>query len=124
MRRWVKLSMFLSSFSPLFFILVMQNINYSYIAKVHVSIKTLEFSHWDNFHLLFMNYSLSIILLMLSILPNIILLLLFRRSRHKVAWSIQVSSVSSKNGDLLNYIVAYILPFFAFKTDDPIEPSS
>jgi hypothetical protein len=83
--------LFLSSYIPLFIILLLKNIN---------------------------NFSLSLILILISVSP----LFVIRRYisvplKREANDTINISRVSYKGSEVLNYIVSYIIPFISFNSD-------
>ena len=83
--------LFLSSYIPLFIILLLKNIN---------------------------NLSLSLILILISVAP----LFVIRRYisvplKREANEPINVSRISYKGSEVLNYIVSYIIPFISFNSD-------
>lgn len=83
--------LFLSSYIPLFIILLLKNIN---------------------------NIRLSLILVLISILP----LFVIRRYiniplKREANDTINISKISYKGSEVLNYIVSYIIPFISFNSD-------
>lgn len=83
--------LFLSSYAPLFIILLLKNIN---------------------------NIWMSLVLIAISIIP----LFVIRRYisiplKHEANDIINISKISGKGSEVLNYIVCYIVPFISFNSD-------
>lgn len=83
--------LFLSSYAPLFIILLLKNIN---------------------------NIWMSLVLISISIIP----LFVIRRYisiplKHEANDIINISKISCKGSEVLNYIVCYIVPFISFNSD-------
>jgi hypothetical protein len=109
MRTWVKMTLFFSSFSPLFFIVFIQNIKFEDFLKI--TFKLFQFSQ------IFQSNSIAILMLILFLLPNVVLFFLISRCKQFSPERKQISQVTYKNSDILNYIATYLIPFFSFKTD-------
>lgn len=93
MKKWVKIFLFISSYTPLFAILILKNI------------KCLN------------NRKVIILLILFSsfiILSNMILFYIL--NNHIIApKQLKITKVISKNDETLNYIVSYIIPFIGFE---------
>ncbi|GAB6491932.1 TPA: hypothetical protein QC364_000995 [Bacillus cereus] len=106
MRGWVKLTLFFSSFSPLFFIIFIQNINFEKVNKENF-----------NIDILFQSKYIAIAMCILFVIPNLMLMLLFFRCKKRTPHNRVINIISHKNNDVLNYIATYLIPFFSFKTN-------
>ncbi|MBB6447994.1 hypothetical protein [Bacillus benzoevorans] len=104
MRNWLKVILFLSSYSPLFLIIVLLNLKLNEISKVK------DILPQDKFWLI-------IIMLILFILPNLILFSLIKRVRSFQPIREKTNTFVNKNGDVMNYIVTYLIPFLSFNFD-------
>jgi len=114
MRAWVKATLFFSSLSPLFVILLVQIIDFDYIQKLHW---TGKWSDLDFLTKIFTQPIIAIVFLGLSIFPNALLFGMMSYFKSKSPYQATVIKVTSKNGDVLNYIATYLIPFVSFKTD-------
>ena len=101
MKKWVKISLFLNSYLPLFIMIIIKN----YLPLSESSKKPCYFIF-------------PIILIMLIIIPIIVLIYLFRVNQTMQPVTIQLDKVVLKNADVLNYIVAYLIPFLGFNFKD------
>lgn len=104
MRNWLKLILFLSSYSPLFLIIAILNIKLNDIDKIKDIIP--QDKMW-----------LVIIMLSLFILPNGILFYLIKRVRSFQPIKEKTNTFVNKNSDVMNYIVTYLIPFLSFSFD-------
>ena len=104
MRIWLKLILFLSSYSPLFLIIAILNIKLNEIEKAKDVVP--DDKLW-----------LVITMLALFILPNIILFYLIRRVRSFQPIREKTNTFTNKNSDVMNYIVTYLIPFLSFNFD-------
>jgi hypothetical protein len=104
MRSWLKLVLFLSSYSPLFLIIAILNVKLNDIYKVKDIIP--QDKIW-----------LVIVMLALFILPNAILFYLIKRVRFFQPIKEKTNSFINKNSDVMNYIVTYLIPFLSFNFD-------
>ena len=82
-----RLVLFLSSYAPLFLILALRS--------------------WAD------NYRVALGLAGLAVLSVIVLLAFLRQARTLAADKVSISSVISRDGDAMSYIVTYLLPFLA-----------
>ncbi|GIP43197.1 hypothetical protein J45TS6_16560 [Paenibacillus sp. J45TS6] len=114
MRAWVKATLFFSSLSPLFFILLVQMIDFEYIKKLYW---TGKFSDWDFIAKIFTQPYIALAFLVLIILPNALLFCMMYYFKTHAPVQATITKVASKNGDVLNYIATYLIPFVSFKTD-------
>lgn len=114
MRAWVKATLFFSSLSPLFFILLVQMIDFEFIKKLHW---TGKFSDWDFLAKIFTQPFIALAFLVLVILPNALLFCMMSYFKTHAPVQATITKVASKNGDVLNYIATYLIPFVSFKTD-------
>ncbi|PLS01933.1 hypothetical protein [Neobacillus cucumis] len=104
MRNWLKLILFLSSYSPLFLIIAILNLKLNGVENAKDIIPNDKF--W-----------LVIIMLALFIMPNIILFSLIKRVRSFQPINEKTNTFINKNSDVLNYIVTYLIPFLSFNFD-------
>jgi len=109
MRNWVKTTLFFSSFSPLFFIIFIQNIKFEDFSKI--TIKSFQFTQ------IFQSNFIAVLMLVLFLIPNVVLIFLISRCKRFTPERKQINQVAYKNSDILNYIATYLIPFFSFKTD-------
>lgn len=107
MRTWVKAVLFLSSVSPMFFILFIQNFNFDRILKIENAKPTL----------FLIQPTLAWTFLGFVIVPNIILFAILLRSKGNIPSNCTVTSINTKSSDVLNYIATYVIPLLSFKTD-------
>lgn len=63
-------------------------------------------------------------LAIVSVLSVIVLFVFLRSAQKLSAGKVSVSSVVSRDGDVMSYIVTYLLPFLAVKLDDPTDVAS
>ncbi len=114
MRAWVKAMLFFSSLSPLFVILLVEMIDFNFI-------NTLKWTgKWDDLDFIlkmFIQPFLAIIFIVLSIIPNVFLFCMMTYFKSKSPHQAIVTKITLKNGDVLNYIATYLIPFVSFKTD-------
>ncbi|MCP2241261.1 hypothetical protein [Thermoanaerobacterium thermosaccharolyticum] len=93
MKKWVKIFLFISSYTPLFAILILKNIKCLNNRKVIILI------------ILFSSF---------IILSNMILFYIL--NNHIIApKQLKIKKVTPKNNETLNYIVSYIIPFIGFE---------
>mgnify|MGYP005829538777 FL=1 len=104
MRNWLKIILFLSSYSPLFLIIAILNIKLDNIE--HVKDIVPQDKLW-----------LILTMLVLFILPNIILFALIKRVRMFQPILEKTNAIVNKNSDVMNYIVTYLIPFLSFNFD-------
>jgi hypothetical protein len=107
MRAWVKAVLFLSSISPMFFILFVQNFNFASFmgtGKAHTSIFLIE-------------PAVVWCFIGLSILPNLVLFIILNKSKRAVPINATITSIETRSGDVLNYMATYVIPLISFKTD-------
>ncbi|ARK31355.1 hypothetical protein [Halalkalibacter krulwichiae] len=104
MRNWLKLILFLSSYSPLFLIIAILNVNLNDIHKVKDIIP--QDKIW-----------LVAVMLALFILPNAILFYLIKRVKLFQPIREKTNTFINKNSDVMNYIVTYLIPFLSFNFD-------
>jgi drug/metabolite transporter (DMT)-like permease len=94
----IRLILFLSSYAPLFLIIAMRG--------------------WrDSKHL-------AIGIAVVAVLSVIVLFIFLRSAQRLSAGKISISSVISRDGDAMSYIVTYLLPFLAVKLNDPTDAIS
>lgn len=87
-----RLILFLSSYAPLFLIIAMRG--------------------WrDSTHL-------AVALTIVAVLSVVVLFVFLRTVRKLSASKVSISSVISRDGDAMSYIVTYLLPFLAVKLND------
>ncbi|MGY6212299.1 anti-phage protein KwaA [Cytobacillus firmus] len=104
MRNWLKIILFLSSYSPLFLIIAILHIKLNDIERVKDIIP--QDKQW-----------LIILMLVMFILPNAILFYLINRVRSFQPIREKTNSFVNKNSDVMNYIVTYLIPFLSFDFD-------
>jgi len=104
MRHWLKLILFFSSYSPLFLIIALLNIE---LDKVN-TIKDIMPS--DKLWLIITMFALFIV-------PNIILFALIKRVKSFQPMKEHINTFINKNSDVMNYIVTYLIPFLSFNFD-------
>jgi hypothetical protein len=93
-----RLMLFLSSYAPLFMIIAMRA--------------------WND------NRRVAIGCLATSALSLLVLFLFLRAAQSIAASKISIASVKSRDGDVMSYIVTYLLPFLAVKLGDPKDVMS
>lgn len=93
-----RLILFLSSYSPLFVIIAMRG--------------------WHD------SRRIAIGLAIVAVLSIIILFVFLHVVRKISPGKVSISSVVSRDGDVMSYIVTYLLPFLAIKLDDPTDIAS
>lgn len=104
MRKRIRICLFFSSFSPMYLIMLIQNIKFNQVLSS-------SYTEW------FQNFYVAQIFLLFSTFPNVVLFLSMWYSRRKHPRIIEVNSATIKNSDVLNYIATYMIPFFSFKQD-------
>jgi hypothetical protein len=90
-----RLILFLSSYAPLFLIIAVRG--------------------WKD------SRSLAIGLAVAAVLSVVILFVFLRMAQNLAPGKVAVSSVISRDGDAMSYIVTYLLPFLAVKLNDPTD---
>jgi len=90
-----RLILFLSSYAPLFLIITMRG--------------------WRD------NRLLAVVLAVTAVLSVVVLFVFLRTAQKLSADKVSVSSVISRDGDAMSYIVTYLLPFLAVKLNDPTD---
>ncbi len=116
MRRLVKWLLFGSSYTPLFIILLLRDIevNRLYFPK-----------GWGDVIILFSEFFktpwFSYTLLVLVFLSNLTLILLLKDSRRVQPKIHVVRKAATRNSEALNYIVTYIIPFLSFDSSNTID---
>lgn len=90
-----RLILFLSSYAPLFLIIAVRG--------------------WRD------SRSLAIALAAIAVLSVLVLFVFLQFVRKLAADKVAVSSVISRDGDAMSYIVTYLLPFLAVKLNDPTD---
>jgi drug/metabolite transporter (DMT)-like permease len=90
-----RLILFLSSYAPLFLIIAVRG--------------------WKD------SRSLAIGLAVAAVLSVVILFVFLRMAQKLAPGKVAVSSVISRDGDAMSYIVTYLLPFLAVKLNDPTD---
>lgn len=109
MKTWVKAVLFLSSVSPMFFILFVQNLNFDILIKKQNA---------DAVPSIFLiEPSLVWIFFGLAITPNLVLFFILSKGKRNVPSDCTISGINTKSSDVLNYIATYVIPLFSFKTD-------
>jgi hypothetical protein len=98
MRKGIKFILFLSSYTPLFIILIIKNINFDKLSIIK-------------------NNLFVISLFILIIVSNYALKLSIDQIKDMSPKSIEVKNVSQKTGDTLNYLVTYIIPFITLDSN-------
>ena len=93
-----KLILFLSSYAPLFLIIAVRG--------------------WKD------SRSLAITLAAIAVLSVLVLFVFLHIVRKLSADKVAISSVISRDGDAMSYIVTYLLPFLAVKLNDPTDAIS
>jgi hypothetical protein len=93
-----RLILFLSSYAPLFVIIAMRG--------------------WHN------SRRIAIGLAIVAVLSVIVLFAFLYVVQKMSAGKVSISSVVSRDGDVMSYIVTYLLPFLAVKLDDPTDVAS
>lgn len=106
MRKWVKYILFMNSYTPLFIIFVVKEINYD---KLFIPASYKDFIL--NLSLVFDNLLLGYGAIFIVIISNIILWFIFRESRGFSPRQIVSKTVNLQNSASLNYIATYIIPF-------------
>ncbi|WP_379156083.1 anti-phage protein KwaA [Paenibacillus sp. sgz5001063] len=107
MRTWVKAVLFLSSVSPMFFILFVQNFNFE---------KVFGFSNARP-SLFLINPIIEWTFLGFIVIPNLVLFIIMRRSTGNTPLSCTVNTIHTKSSEVLNYFATYVIPLLSFKTD-------
>jgi len=90
-----RLILFLSSYAPLFLIITMRG--------------------WRD------NRPLAVGLAIVAVLSVVVLFAFLHTAQKLAADKVKVSSVISRDGDAMSYIVTYLLPFLAVKLNDPTD---
>lgn len=90
-----RLILFLSSYAPLFLIIAVRG--------------------WRD------SRSIAVGLAVVSVLSVVILFVFLRVAQRLAPGKVAVSSVISRDGDAMSYIVTYLLPFLAVKLSDPTD---
>jgi hypothetical protein len=93
-----RLILFLSSYSPLFVIIAMRG--------------------WHD------SRRIAIGLAIVAVLSIIVLFVFLRVVQRISPGKVSIASVVSRDGDVMSYIVTYLLPFLAVKLDDPTDVAS
>src|SRR4051812_31973427 len=105
MRTGVKAILFLSSVSPMFLILFVQNFNFAILHKTSSANKSL----------FLIEPIIAWIFLGLVILPNIVLFLILGKSKGNTPSNCTINEINTKSSDVLNYMATYVIPLLAFK---------
>lgn len=100
MKRWVLFCLFISSYTPLFLILVVRDLNLENYVKSG----------------LFAQPWFAVPLLVGPIVANLTLWWMFQKARLQEPDQITLSRISPKGAEALNYIATYIIPFVSFST--------
>jgi hypothetical protein len=90
-----RLILFLSSYAPLFLIIAMRG--------------------WHE------SRHLAVVPAIVAVLSVVVLFVFLRTAQQLSADKVSVSSVISRDGDAMSYIVTYLLPFLAVKLNDPTD---
>lgn len=107
MRRWVRVCIFLSSYSPLFGILLLRIA--ALLTSLHVERTTHAFfASWP--------YVCLWIIACLAIFPGIVVRLLLRRARSYSGKTVCVEGGQSRASDTLSYVIGYVIPFLDLDT--------
>lgn len=114
MRSWVKAILFFSSLSPLFIILLVQMIDFQFIKTLHWTGNMNDLGFISK---IFTQPYVALAFIVLAVLPNVFLFGMIAYFKTFAPVHDTVTKVSSKNGDVLNYIATYLIPFVSFKTD-------
>jgi len=93
-----RLILFLSSYAPLFLIIAMRG--------------------WRE------SRHIAVGLIVVAVLSLVVLFVFLRAAQKLSAGKVVVSSVTSRDGDVMSYIVTYLLPFLAIKLNDPTDIAS
>ncbi|QGQ93798.1 hypothetical protein EHS13_02195 [Paenibacillus psychroresistens] len=107
MRTGVKAILFLSSVSPMFLILFVQNFNFAIFHKTSTVNKSL----------FLIEPIIAWIFLGLVVIPNIVLFLILGKSKGNTPSNCTINEINTKSSDVLNYMATYVIPLLAFKTD-------
>jgi len=67
------------------------------------------------------NRLLAVVLAVTAVLSVVVLFVFLRTAQKLSADKVSVSSVISRDGDAMSYIVTYLLPFLAVKLNDPTD---
>jgi len=118
LRSWVKALLFFSSFAPLFFIVLIQQVDLSFPKVVPASTPVSPFILVSCHRILLTNWVLALMMLILFVFPNIMVGTLLAICKKKSPAIRTVQQVSSKANEVLGYMVAYLLPFLAFNLND------
>lgn len=118
LRSWVKVILFFSSFAPLFFIVLIQQVDLSFPKVVPASSSVSPFNLISCHRILLTNWVLALMMLILCVVPNIMVVILFAVCKKKSPAVRTVQQVSSKANEVLGYMFAYLLPFLAFNLND------
>ncbi len=116
MRRWAKWFLFFNSYTPLFLILVVRNLDPS-----GAPARGGETAFGLIVHSLRLPW-FSWALIALIAVSNLTLFVFMWQVRRLAGVSETVSRVSAKTGESLNYIVTYIIPFLGFNSTRDIVP--
>jgi hypothetical protein len=93
-----RLILFLSSYAPLFLIIALRG--------------------WHE------SRSLALGLVTVAVISVVVLFVFLRNAQKLAQDKIQISSVASRDGDAMSYIVTYLLPFLAVKLNDLTDIAS
>jgi hypothetical protein len=107
MRRWVRVCIFLSSYSPLFGILLLRIAALLSSARMERTTYAL-FTSWPYVCL----WTTSC----LAIFPGIVVRLLLHRARSYSGKTICVEGGQSRASDVLSYVIGYVIPFLDLDT--------
>ncbi|MEC0902422.1 MULTISPECIES: hypothetical protein [Bacillus] len=106
MRIGIKYFLFFSSFSPLFFILLIRNFELE--EKITYELIINQFTK---------NYFLNTVMLIFSTIPILFLCVLIKNREKSIGNEYRVKEIKSKNNEVLNYIATYLIPFATFSTN-------
>jgi|GEM_PF-2774354 len=105
MRLWIKYFMFFSSFSPLFFILLIRNLE----IEGEINLDLIK-------ELVRTGYYFNLVMFILGTIPLIVLIILVNKKSSSIGNVYKVEKVIRKNHEVLNYIATYLIPFATFST--------
>lgn len=95
MRVWVKFSLFISAYTPLFLIIILKYIDFNFINPCSITIILI--------------YSIPIII------SNLIWIIIFKITKEWTKQTFTVKKSVDRTSDALNYVIAYIIAFIGFQ---------
>lgn len=95
LKNYVKVFLFISSYTPLFCILLIKDLNFAAFSPTRP----------------FIHPTVAFSLLAGLIVANLLLWRLFRTIKRMQRKSLQITAVESRNAEALNYLATYVIPF-------------